>query len=251
MSSATRGRPGPRSSRSTQEAARRAAEQAAQRRRDRRRLALLVVVLVLALVGGGLGLQAWRTGRNPVAAPPGSYADAPQRLAEGQPIRFGNASAPVELTVYEDFHCPHCADFEEAYQGVLDQALRANQVSIRFSPLAFVDAGSASAANGFGCAVQAGYGESYFRGLFANHTLDWSDDQLISLMERVSGAPASAAFSTCVQQRQSGPWLESINAAASQRGVNQTPTMFLDGAPVDIATLTPDALRTKIEQAAS
>lgn len=226
-------------------------DQQKQRRRDRRIIAIVAGAIVLVVIAAGVGFQLWRTNQQPSAGPSPAGSATPAELVNGQPVVFGSRSAPVSIELYEDFHCPHCADFEEAYQGVLDQALRANQVSITFSPLAFVDAGSASAANGFGCAVEAGYGESYFRGLFANHTLDWSDDQLISLMERVSGAPASASFSTCVQQRQSGPWLESINAAASQRGVSQTPTMFLDGAPVDIATLTPDALRTKIEQAAS
>jgi hypothetical protein len=45
--------------------------------------------------------------------------------------------------------------------------------------------------------------------------------------------------------------VDSIDAAATQAGVQGTPTMFLDGAPVDIATLTPETLKTMILQPAA
>jgi hypothetical protein len=40
--------------------------------------------------------------------------------------------------------------------------------------------------------------------------------------------------------------VDSINAAAAQQGVTGTPTLVVDGAPVDIAKLTPDALAAMI-----
>ena len=249
MSSATRGRPGPRASRSTQEAARRAAEQEAQRRRDRRRLALLVAVLVLALVGGGLGLQAWRTGRSPVAAPVGSYADAPQPLADSQPIRLGNASAPVELTLYEDFHCPHCADFEEEFGPTLAAARDAGRLKLAIWPMSFIDEGSARAAGAVGCATEAGFGERYYRGLFANAQLEWTEDQLLGLAA-VSTDPVPDAFTSCVQGQVKTGWADSVDAAAEAAGVQGTPTLFLDGAPLPLKGLTPESLQSMIEAGA-
>ncbi len=50
--------------------------------------------------------------------------------------------------------------------------------------------------------------------------------------------------------KQHAGWVESINAAADQNGVQQTPTMFLNGNPVDLATLTPESLKAMIDQAA-
>ncbi len=87
--------------------------------------------------------------------------------------------------------------------------------------------------------------------MFANTSLEWNNEQLISLVEQVSGAPASDAFRTCVTERRHLPWLESISAAATQAGVQSTPTLFVDGTRVDIATLTPQRLTEMINAAAS
>ncbi len=59
------------------------------------------------------------------------------------------------------------------------------------------------------------------------------------------------AFKTCVTSRAQQPWVDSINAAATSAGVAQTPTMLLNGSPVDIATLTPESLKSMIDQRAT
>jgi len=156
---------------------------------------------------------------------------------------------PVTLSLYEDFHCPHCAEFEEEFAGVLTAAQQSGRVRLELYPMAFIDEGSAAAANGMACAAEAGFGPSYFAGLFANHTLQWSDEQLIELA-RVSGAEATPAFTTCVTSKAHAGWVESINTAADQRGVTGTPTLFLDGKAVDVAGLTPTGLETMIAEAA-
>jgi protein-disulfide isomerase len=226
-----------------------AAQQAAERRQERRVLALVVGAVVAVLIAAGIGLQAWRTNRAPDAGSvtPGQ-SSTPAKLSPGQPVSFGPADAPVTVDLYEDFHCPHCAEFEEQVGATLTAAQRAGQVRLRIFPMAFVDAGSSSAANGFACAAEAGFGESYDAALFANHTLDWSDAQLNQLAEQVNGS-APDSFSTCVARRSHQDWVTSIDAAASTAGVTGTPTMFLDGRQVDIATLTPDTLTSQIAEA--
>ncbi len=237
-------------SRRAAEQARLAAEQAAARRRERRILVAVVVAFVVLLVGGGIGFQAWRTNRAPTAAPtPLPVASAPATITNAAPIVWGSAEAPVTLSLYEDFHCPHCADFEEQFAGVLTRAQQSGQIRVELYPMAFIDEGSAAAANGMACAAEAGFGPSYFAGLFANHTLLWSDDQLLELA-RVSGSEATPAFTTCVTSKAHADWVESINVAAEQRGVTGTPTLFLDGKAVDVAGLTPTGLETMIAEAA-
>jgi protein-disulfide isomerase len=227
-----------------------AEQQAAQRRKERRLLAVIVIAVVVVLVGAGIGFQAWRTNRAPDSSGVTSGSgSAPVTITDGQPISWGSAEAPVTLDLYEDFHCPHCAEFAEEFDQVLADAQSAGQIRLRIFPMAFIDAGSMSAANAFACAAEAGFGEAYYRGLFANHTLDWSDAQLIQLAEQVNGS-APAAFTTCVTQRSHEGWVNSINAAAAAAGVTGTPTLFLDGAQVDLATATPDSLKAQIEEAA-
>jgi protein-disulfide isomerase len=233
------------------EQARLAAEQAAVRRRERRILVAVLVGFVVVLVGGGIGLQAWRAGRTPtpVLSATSAPLGAPLTITDGRPLILGAAGAPVTVTLYEDFHCPHCADFEEQLGPTLTAAQNQGQVKIELYPMAFIDQGSTAAANALACAAEAGIGQGYYLSLFANHTLRWSDEQLVDLAGKLGG-PDSGSFASCVTGKAHASWVSSINAAANSNGVTATPTMFLDGSPVSIADLTPDSLRAKIADAA-
>jgi protein-disulfide isomerase len=236
------------SSRGAREKARLQQEQAARRARERRILGIVALALVLVVVGGIVGVQFWRTGRTPTAAPSTATTLAPQTITTGKPIVLGSAGAAHRIRLYEDFHCAHCAEFEEEFGPVITEAQTAGRLAVEIYPMSFIDAGSASAANAMACAAESGFATTYYLGLFANSSLDWEDDQLIALADQVS-TTVPAEFSTCVRTKAHQPWVDSINVAAEQAGVTQTPTMFLDDAPVDIASLTPETLKTMINQA--
>ena len=103
-----------------------------------------LVAFVVLLVGGGIGFQAWRTNRTPTAAPAAlPMASGPATITHARPLVWGSAETPVTLTLYEDFHCPHCAEFEEQFAGVLTAAQQSGQVRVEFYPMAFIDDGSA------------------------------------------------------------------------------------------------------------
>jgi protein-disulfide isomerase len=235
---------------SARERARLAAEQAAARKRDRRILITMLAAFVVILVAGGIAFQAWRTNRAPSAAPSVSVSASPVTITNGRPISLGSAEAPVTITLYEDFHCPHCADFEEQFGSTVTQAQESGAARVALYPMAFIDEGSLTAANAMACAAEAGFGQAYYLGLFANHTLQWSDPQLIDLATEVNGTPPSEAFKTCVTRRAHADWVTSINAVADTNGVAQTPTMLINGKEVDIEALTPDSLKTMINDAA-
>ena len=221
------------------------AEQAAARRRERWVLLAVLAALVVVVVAGGIGLQAWRTGRAPE---PGRGRRAV--VAAGHDHRGpagdlrGGGRAEV-VTVFADFHCPHRAEFDESYGPVLDSARQAGRIRLEVYPMAFIDAGSTAAANAFGCAAEAGFAPGYYAGLFRNPILRWSDDQLLALPEAV-GATSTPAFAACVTGRTHAGWVDSINAAAEQRGVTATPTVLVDGVAVDVSELTPDDLAAMI-----
>lgn len=231
------------------ERARLAAEQAAARKRDQRILIAVIVGFVLLVVAAGIGFQAWRTNRSPSVAPSSSVSASPVTVTNRQPIVLGPSQAPATITLYEDFHCPHCAEFEEQFGPVITRAQQSGAARLELYPMAFIDDGSVAAANAMACAAEAGFGQNYYLGLFANHTLQWSDEQLIELAAKVGGPP-TAAFQTCVTSKAHADWVSSIGAAAEQNGVSATPTMFINGQPVDIAKLTPEALQTMITSAA-
>jgi protein-disulfide isomerase len=234
---------------SARERARLAAEQAAARKRDRRILIAMVAAFVVIVVAVGIGFQAWRTSRSPSATPSTSTSASPVTITNERPIPLGSPDAPVTITLYEDFHCPHCADFEEEFGSTITQAQQSGQARVELYPMSFIDEGSVTAANAMACAAEAGFGQAYYLGLFANHNLQWSDPQLIDLASKVGGTP-SEAFKTCVMRRAHADWVSSINAAADTNGIQQTPTMLINGKEVDIASLTPESLQTMINNAA-
>jgi len=158
---------------------------------------------------------------------------------------LGAADAPRTVSMFVDFHCPHCAEFEANYRPVLEGARQAGQIRLEVYPMAFIDPGSTAAANAFGCAAEAGFAPGYFFGLFSNPILRWSDDQLLALPAAV-GARSTPAFAACVTGRTHAGWVESINAAAAQRGITGTPAMLIDGTAVDLTKLTPGDLATMI-----
>jgi protein-disulfide isomerase len=222
-----------------------AAEQAAARRRERRILLAVLAGIIAVVVAGGIGLQAWRTSRAPAAVPVASPSAAAATITTGRPVVLGDASAPVVVTLFVDFHCPHCAEFDEQYAQVLDHARQTGRARIEVYPMAFIDEGSAAAANAFGCAAEAGFGPGYYAGLFANRNLSWNNNQLLALAKAVGGT-ASPEFTGCVTGRTHAGWVDSISAAATQQGVTSTPTLFVNGAPVDVTKLTPERLAAMI-----
>jgi protein-disulfide isomerase len=225
--------------------ARLAAEQAAIRRRERRVLLAVLAGFLALVVAGGIGLQAWRTSRAPAAVAVPSQSAAAVTITTGRPVVLGEASAPVVVTLFLDFHCPHCAEFDKEYAPVLDKARQTGRARIEFYPMAFIDDGSAAAANAFACSAEAGFGPAYYAGLFANRNLNWNDDQLLALASAV-GATPSPEFTRCVTSRTHAGWVDSINAKAAQQGVTSTPDLFVDGARVDVAKLTPASLTAMI-----
>jgi protein-disulfide isomerase len=222
-----------------------AAEQAAARRRERWVLLAVLAGLVAVVVAGGIGLQAWRTSRAPAAVPTTSESAAHVVISPGQPVRLGSPSAPVVVTLFSDFHCPHCAEFEEQFAPVLNEARQSGRARVEVYPMAFIDEGSAAAANAFACAAEAGFGPAYYTGLFRNRTLSWNDDQLVRLAGAV-GATVPAEFSQCVTSRAHAGWVDSMNAAADQQGVTGTPTLLVNGARVEVEKLTPEGLAAMI-----
>lgn len=224
--------------------------QRVQRRKDRMRLIIAGAVIVLLAVGGTVGYQVWRANRMPSAGPEVAETLTSVPIAAGEPVRLGAADAPRTLTAYVDFHCPGCAAFEEDYGPAIFEAQHGGQIAIEVYPLSFHDAGSVAAANGFACAAEAGFGKAYYRGLFTNRDLDWNDNQLIDLSSRVA-EDVPASFEECVAARTHAGWLESITAAGDRAGVEQTPTVLLDGDPVDLSETTPERLIAMFEQAAT
>ncbi|WP_431044942.1 DsbA family protein [Streptomyces sp. P1-3] len=237
----------------------------AQRRqdeaRDRRRRQLMMAVLVVAVLGLAAGIGALVAGGDgdgnggPVTAP--SAATGKDDLV----IRTGRADAPATLTVYEDFRCPACKQFEDNLRGTVRDLEGKGRVKTDYHLVTIIDgnlggSGSLNAANAAACAQDAGKFGAYHDVLFANQPQETDDaygkkDRLIELARQVKGLD-TPAFRRCVQKGTHDGWVRKSGRAFAGSGFTGTPTVLLDGKKVygdPKNPLTPDRLRKLVDEA--
>ncbi|MFL6127739.1 MAG: MauE/DoxX family redox-associated membrane protein [Mycobacteriales bacterium] len=241
------GRVGPRR---TAEARRRLAELAERRRRQgERRLrltgAVAGVLLVLA-TGVGIGVQAARA--------PSGDGPSPQSVTVADGVTVGRSSAWVTLDVYEDPQCPACRQFETGSGGTVAGWVANGTAKVNYHVISFLDSASTTryssrAANALYCAADAGVFQRYHELLFANQPAEGSAgltyDQLVQLGRQAGGT--GAAFETCIRNRPYASFVAQISERASRDGVFGTPTVLVDGSPVQPVTLA--ALRAAVDRA--
>ncbi|HET6626758.1 MAG TPA: thioredoxin domain-containing protein [Nocardioidaceae bacterium] len=234
--------------------AQRAAERAAAIRREqeakeRRRRTLWVSLAVLAVIAVvvaiAVGVQSGRDTTGEAATPPDGAVDT-------YALPMGPADAPVKVSVYEDFMCPFCGEFEAATRKSLEEYAGQGEVQVQYHPISILD----DASNGTDYSTRAmnaagvvldnagpGVAKKFHDLLFENQPEEGSDglsdQQLIDLAVR-AGADESAV-SRPIQDLEFEQWVENATDAASKAGVNGTPTVMVDGKIVE-ATSTIDQL---------
>ncbi|MDO9395295.1 MAG: thioredoxin domain-containing protein, partial [Herbiconiux sp.] len=106
-----------------------AAAMAEQQRGERRRQTLMiggVVAVILVLVVGGVLIQQSRDTSTDVAAPGAGTTD--------YGLTIGEADAPHELIIYEDFLCPFCGELEAASREELATLADEGKVQVEYRP---------------------------------------------------------------------------------------------------------------------
>jgi protein-disulfide isomerase len=239
----------------SQAAAVRAAEiRAAQERQERRRRTLLVTavgVLVLAIVlVVGYVVQSSRDTAGQAATPPSGAVG-------GYAVPTGPSSAPVKVAVYEDFLCPFCGQFETASRDALEKQVEAGKVQIQYHVVNFLDDSSTTeystrAANALAVVLDTSGPEvaKKFHDLLFEHqpeegSAGLSDAQLVAYA--VQAGATRSAVQPGITDRTYEQWVDNVNDQASKDGVNQTPTVRVDGKTVEYKTI--DELVAKVEQA--
>lgn len=208
--------------------------------------------VTLTVLLAGLGLSACTgddsdgpdAGPTPgLADPPGTTEPIPDREpverapADGVNVPETFAGRAPSLEIYVDFQCPSCRDFAQTYVADLAEAAEDGDLNVTFHHLSFLDSSSPNeysvrAANAALCVHDAAGSEAYvdfYLALFeqqpATGTPGPEDADLISLArsQGVSG------IDECITQRQNAGDVEAEALAAADLGVNQTPTVLLEG----------------------
>lgn len=193
-------------------------------------LALAAVVGLIAANSGGKGDKSEAGG--PVAAPSG--ATGKDSLA----IQVGADDAPSTLTIWEDFRCPVCAQFENAFRDAIHQLEKTGQIKAEYHLATIIDgnlggSGSLRAANAAACAQDVGKFPAYHDVLYRNQPQEADDAfgdnaKLIELSGKVPGLD-TPDFRSCVNDGKHDAWVQKSNTAFQNGGFQGTPTALLNG----------------------
>ncbi|MFJ8789645.1 DsbA family protein [Streptomyces sp. NPDC102462] len=239
-----------------------AVEREKQKAAEKRRRALIVGATVICVLGlaAVIGVVAANAGKDkssadagPVVAPSGAQGK------DGLAIPVGKDGAKSTLTVWEDFRCPACQQFETVYRPTLHELADAGKLRIEYHLVTLIDgnlggSGSRRSANAAACAQDAGKFREYHDVLYANQPKETddafsSDDKLIELAGKVNGLD-TPEFQKCVRDGTHNSWVAKSNKAFQAGGFTGTPTVLLNGKNIyQDQTLTPDKLKQMVEAA--
>ncbi|TDW76025.1 DsbA family protein [Kribbella pratensis] len=212
---------------------------------------VVVIVLVLALAAG-VGVQYYR-GHSKVEVssngrPEPAVITGPGTSGKG--ITVGKAGAKVNIDLYLDFRCPHCAEFEEASGATVDKLVQDGTATLTYWPLQFVNPdASPRLANAFAAAAANGKALSFADEMYGDFSKSWTTDQLIELGKQLD--VGDEKFQQALQDNTYAGWLESVGKAADERGVTGTPTVYVNGKQLPADQLSSEGLQNAVDAVAS
>jgi protein-disulfide isomerase len=226
--------------RRTAEARRRRAELASAREAaGQQRVVLasaLAGVLLVVAAGAGIGVQAARVPNQP----------SPQAVSLKDGVTLGRPGARVTIELYEDPACANCATFEETAGPQLQAWMTSSTARVKYTVVSYLDNQSPTkyssrAAAAMYCAADAGRFREYHDLVFGQQPTpgsDVTDDALIASAPRAGiTGPQADAFGQCVKSKKYADFVSRISDRASQAGILTTPTLLVNGQPVQQVTL--------------
>lgn len=209
----------------------------------RRRRSLTVSAAVVLVLAGSVGVAVavGMTGSDRSTA----FSRPPEGTVQRYGVARGQASAPVMLTVFEDFQCPACRSVETYLADTVSQYVDQGTVRVVYRPIAFLDDASTTdyssrALGAAACVLDESGPQTFvamhdllYRNQPAEGTDGLSDDQLVDLAGE-TGAD-EAAIESCTQDARFAGWADAATEQASKEGVNATPTILVNGQQLEFS----------------
>ena len=210
-------------------------------------------------VGGSSGSSSDAAASGPLVAP--AHTTGP----DGTVITYGKADAPHTLEIYEDFRCPFCEQLETTTGKTVQQLADNGTYKIEYHLATFLDKnlggkGSRTALAAAGAALNEGVDKfkAFHDVLYANQPDERSDafgdvNHILDLAGQVPGLKTDA-FVKAVTDRTYAPWAAKVADAFNSSQVTGTPTVKVDGKPINLFTgnapASPEQFTAQVKQAA-
>lgn len=239
-----------------------AAERKRQQSRSKQRRMLAIVlgsVVAVAVIVVGTVLIVDQQGKDGKAAPHTGATAPLTRQSDGSIVMAQAGVAKPELEIFEDFQCPICKQMEESSGKTIIELAQEGKVKVVYRPFHLfgqqkdpIKTNSLRSAEAALC-VPADKWISYHDALFKFQPREgdegFSPDDLVKWGKDVG--VTDAGFEKCVRDEQKRPQVDAMTKYALQtRGVDGTPTLFLDGKKLNPEQFSnPGALRATIDAA--
>jgi len=214
-------------------------EERERRARRNRQLLLLGAVVAVAGLAVLLVLITGQPAEAPVTSETvASYAEVPRSLtAEGFPL-LGDPDAPVQVSEFSSFDCPHCGSFYQNVTPMLVARARGGEVAFTYIPLF----GTGGIPNGQGAAraaLCAGEQDAFW--VYHGALFDWQrtySNQAYAANRLHSGVVNlgidADEWSACMDSGRPDAVLDAAtNLARSTEGFRGTPTVLVNGQRVN------------------
>lgn len=193
-----------------------------------------IIYLVGSKSGGGARVEqvGGDSGRQLAAA--GAVQNGPKEVG-GRDVILGDAEAPVTLIEYGDFQCPFCARFHSQVGAQLrEEYIKTGKVKMVFRNFQFLGPESTAAGEAAECAKDQGKFWVFHDAIYDEEIRDGREHNgNLNREFFVSTAQSlglnTGDFTACVD---GGKYVDQVAAdtkAASDLGVNSTPTTFVNG----------------------
>lgn len=183
-----------------------------------------------------------------------------EQTTDTKPVITGSEKAPATLTVYEDFRCPACGQFEDRFRGTIDKLRDEGKLTVQYHLVTIIDDnrggnGSMAAANAALCAEDQKQFAAYHDVLY-KHQPPEDDDafadkhRLLQLAAKVDGLGSSTEFEDCVLHDKESGRVKRSTSAFDDSPYHSTPTVLLNGKSIygtGGKPLTPQRLEKMVE----
>lgn len=208
----------------------------AKARRTKAIIIAVTAVIVVALVGG-VGVVVYGAWQKQV-----ELSKGPEGLSERGGLIVGDENAKATVTLFTDFLCPACRQYEEQNGPALAQLKDDGKIKIEYVPISILDGYSngtkySTRASSAGFCVMESNPEVYEKfvtAMFASQPAENSDgltnDEVAAI---AAGAGVSAEGQTCIKEERFTGFAAKVTEKAGKEGVGGTPTVFVNDKPLD------------------
>lgn len=215
---------------------------------------LIVTIVIVAIIGGAWAFLSSSTKTS------GTTSTSSVSPSSDYAVTVGEESAPVTISIYQDYLCPYCGEFERANTEDVQALVAAGTAKVEIHVMNFLD----SQSNGTNYSTRAAnalvtvwksepeYTLAFNAALYENQPDEGSsgltDEEMADLATGVGVSDAVAA--TFADQTYAG-FVDGSNTAAAADGVNGTPTILINGDSFAGSQIFESgALKTAVESAA-